>query len=166
MNHMRRVVVKCGGSAFRNSSYTRGAAQPLVQHYRNSWPDTEHFSPTQSEDDFVLPPRTVKDNVLRFKLTARFDFGASLYYPHLDTHPGDFKVALMVFTKDLNLSPDELKVFLRMIGPRYNHNTKEVKITCKRFPNRIENKRFAVLTLEKLLAEARKIAAGDLEYEE
>jgi hypothetical protein len=167
MNHIRRVAVKSAGVALRNSSYTsRGAAQPLVQNYRNSWPETEYFAPTQSEDDFALPPRTVKDDVLRFKLTARFDFGASLYYPHLDTHPGDFKVSLMVFTNDLNLTPEELKILLRMVGPRYNHNKKEIKITCKRFPNRIENKRFAVLTLEKLLVEARRIAAGDLEYEE
>ena len=165
---MRTIVNMTSRSAVRHLStqYNRGAAAPLVQHYRNSWPETENFAPSTKDEDFALPRRTVPDSKLRFKLNARFDFGASLYYPHLDTHPADLKVALMVDTKDLGLSPTELRVFLRMVGPRYNHNKREVKITCKRFANRIENKRFAVLTLEKLLAEARKIANGPLEYEE
>ena len=161
---MRRIVITSAKCAAR--LHTRGTSKPLLQNYRNSWPDTEYFAPKEKNEDFALPPRTVNDSVLRFAVTARFDFGGSLYYPHMDTHPADFKVALMVYTYDLDLNDDELAVFLRMVGPRYNHHKREVKITCKRFSNRIENKRFAVLTLEKLLAEARRIAAGTLEYEE
>jgi hypothetical protein len=40
--------------------------------------------------------RTVPDSVLKFKLTARFDLGTSIYYPHLKFHPADCKVALYV----------------------------------------------------------------------
>lgn len=53
-----------------------------------------------------------------------------------------------------------------MVGPRYDGAKQEVRIVCKRFPNRIENKRFSVLLLERLLAEARRLTAAGLEYEE
>ena len=161
---MLRIVRTGARCTLRHRS--RVTSRPLLQNYKNSWPDTEYFEPKEKNEDIALPPRTVTDSVLRFAVTARFDFGGSLYYPHMNSHPADFKVALMVYTHDLGLNDDELAVFLRMVGPRYNHHKREVKITCKRFSNRIENKRFAVLTLEKLLAEARRIAAGTLEYEE
>ena len=135
-----------------------GAAVPFVQHYRSQWPNFAHELPPDVEEP-VLPPRTVDDSVLRFKLTSRYDFGSSIFYSHMDYHPADFKVALMVNTNDLGLNDEERKIFLRMVGPRYNQGRREVKLTCKRFPNRIENKRFLVLTLEKLLAEARRLSA-------
>lgn len=135
-----------------------GATVPLVQHYRSSWPNTAHDLPADVPEP-ILPPRTVDDNVLSFKLSARYDFGSSVFYPNLDYHPADFKVSLNVRTADLGLSDEEVKIFLRMVGPRYNQGRKEVKLTCKRFSNRIENKRFLVLTLENLLAEARNLSA-------
>ena len=67
--------------------------------------------------------------------------------------------------KDLPLTAEELPVFLRMVGPRYDRGKDEVRIVCKRFANRIENKRFSVLLLERLLAEARRLTAQGLEYE-
>jgi hypothetical protein len=71
-----------------------------------------------------------------------------------------------VAAKDLPLTPEELQVFIRMVGPRYDNAKKVLRIICKRFPNRIENKRFSVLLLERLLAEARRLTAEGLEYEE
>jgi hypothetical protein len=53
-----------------------------------------------------------------------------------------------------------------MAGTRYDGAKQELKLVCKRFPNRIENKRFSVLLLERLLAEARRLTAEGLEYEE
>ena len=38
-----------------------------------------------------------------------------------------------------------------MVGTRYNVGKKEIKLTCERFPNRIENKRYLVLLLENLV---------------
>ena len=135
-----------------------GASIPLVQHYRSSWPNTAHDLPADVEEP-VLPPRTIDDSALHFKLSARYDFGSSVFYPHLDYHPADFKVALIVKIADLGLNEEEVKIFLRMVGPRHNHGRQEVKLTCKRFPNRIENKRFLVLTLENLVAEAKNLSA-------
>jgi hypothetical protein len=144
--------------AFISKHNRPGATTPLVQHYRSSWPNTAHDLPADVEEP-VLPPRTIDDNVLHFKLSARYDFGSSVFYPHLDYHPADFKVALLVKTADLGLNEEELKIFLRMVGPRYNQGRQELKLTCKRFPNRIENKRFLVLTLENLVAEAKNLSA-------
>lgn len=145
-------------ASFISKHNRAGASVPLVQHYRSSWPNTAHDLPVGVEEP-VLPPRTIDDNVLHFKMSARYDFGSSIFYPHLDFHPADFKVALMVKTADLGLNEEEVKIFIRMVGPRYNPGRREVKLTCKRFPNRIENKRFLVLTLENLVAEAKNLSA-------
>mmetsp|Transcript_835 Transcript_835/g.1445 ORF Transcript_835/g.1445 Transcript_835/m.1445 type:complete len:181 (-) Transcript_835:276-818(-) len=144
-----------------------GATTPFLQHYRSTWPNTAHELPPDVEEP-VLPPRTIDDKVLHFKLSARYDFGSSVFYPNLDYHPADFKVSMMVKTADLGLNEEELKIFLHMVGPRYNQGKREVKLTCKRFPNRIENKRFLVLTLENLLAEAKNLSSltGVQKYEE
>jgi hypothetical protein len=109
-----------------------GASVPLVQHYRSSWPNTAHDLPEGVEEP-VLPPRTIDDSVLHFKLSARYYFGSSVFYPNLDYHPADFKVALMVKTADLGLNDEQVKILLRMVGPCYNQGRKEVKLTCRRF---------------------------------
>lgn len=156
------MVARSLSSTSTNTSMSKhnraGATTPLVQHYRGSWPNTAHDLPVDVEEP-LLPPRTIDDKVLHFKLSARYDFGSSVFYPNLDYHPADFKVSLMVKTADLGLNEEELKIFLHMVGPRYNQGKKEVKLTCKRFPNRIENKRFLVLTLENLLAEAKNLSS-------
>ncbi len=63
--------------------------------------------------------------------------------------------------KDLNLKTPVRKIFQEMVGPRFKTNADGgvVTLTCDRFPNRIENKRFVIYTLESLLAESRRIYA-------
>jgi hypothetical protein len=41
---------------------------------------------------------------------------------------------------------------------RYNSGRNEITLVADRFPSRIENKRYLVLLLENLLAEARRLA--------
>jgi len=106
----------------------------------------------------AVPKRTIPDSKLRFQLKASFSQGSSIFYPHLKFHPADFKVGLVVNTADLGLSEDELAVFLEMVGPRYNQGKRIVRLTAERFPNRIENKKYLILLLEKLLLETRRIA--------
>lgn len=160
-----------------------GSRVPFLENYRNNWPATEQILPEHVSEP-TLPPRTISDSCLRFKLTSTFDHGSSIFYPHLSTHPADLKVTLkvplpslflsfflfsskpkQVSVKDLPLTAEELPVFLRMVGPRYDRGKEEVRIVCKRFANRIENKRFSVLLLERLLGEARRLTAQGLEYE-
>jgi hypothetical protein len=51
-----------------------------------------------------------------------------------------------------------------MVGTRYNVGKKEIKLTCERFPNRIENKRYLVLLLENLVRECKKLFAMSDKY--
>lgn len=62
-----------------------------------------------------------------------------------------------MFIKDLNLTPNEKKIFLEMVGPRYNVGKQELKLTASRFNNRIENKRYLLFILENLLQETKRI---------
>jgi len=72
-------------------------------------------------------------------------------------NPADFKVALIVSIDDLNLSATEQKIFCQMVGPRFNPGKRIVTLTCNKFPNRIENKRYLIVLLENLLAEMRRL---------
>ena len=80
-------------------------------------------------------------------------------------HPADYKVALFVKLEDLPLSPREMQVFMEMVGPRINPGKRELKLTAERFVNRVENKRYLIYLLEKLLLEARRLTAIEAEYD-
>ena len=58
---------------------------------------------------------------------------------------------------ELNLSKGEEDILISIVGRRFNQNKKEIKIISNRFPNRLENKRYAILQLDKLIFEAKKI---------
>ena len=62
-----------------------------------------------------------------------------------------------VSISDLGLSKEEQIIFIEMIGKRYNTGKREVNLTCDRFPNRIENKRYLTLLLENLILESKKL---------
>ncbi len=49
-----------------------------------------------------------------------------------------------------------------MMGPRYRRGKHEVKLTANRFHNRLENKKYLIFLLEKLLIEAKNLAKQDL----
>ena len=53
-----------------------------------------------------------------------------------------------------------------MVGPRYNTGKQEIKLVSDRFPNRIENKRYLILLLEKLIADAKRIDGIADDYSE
>lgn len=134
------------------------ASIPLICSYRPRWPQPPlHGSAGNKMESINVPDRTVPDSALRFKLNANFDHGSGILYPHLKFNPADFKVIMKVSLADLGLSIEEQYIFIEMIGPRYNTGKREVSLTCDRFPNRIENKRYLVLLLENLIAEAKKL---------
>lgn len=84
---------------------------PLLEKYRPVWPDAD-FGKGKPEE---LPVRTVSDDVLRFELTASFESGTSLLYPHLPHNPADFKAKLKVqyhFYTSLNMKLTFLAVVL------------------------------------------------------
>ena len=110
-----------------------------------------------------LPPRSVPESALRFEMSSSYSKGAAtIHYAHLKQHPSTFKVALNVKIEDLNLSKEESEIFIALVGPRYNQGKKECRITCDRFPNRIENKKYATIILERVVAESKRIRECEL----
>mmetsp|Transcript_22365 Transcript_22365/g.37407 ORF Transcript_22365/g.37407 Transcript_22365/m.37407 type:complete len:185 (+) Transcript_22365:56-610(+) len=128
---------------------------PLIENYRSSWPDPIPDKPAHTLLD--LPKRTVPDKVLRFQFTANFSSGGSIFYSHLKTNPADFKVIMKVSLSDLPLDGDEKLIFVRMVGKRLNVGNQELKLTSDIFPDRLENRKYLILQLEKLLAEAKRL---------
>lgn len=63
---------------------------------------------------------------------------------------------------DLGLTDIEKKVFIEMVGKRYNSGKREVKLITNRFPNRIENKKYLIYLLEMLKSESKRLGAMDL----
>jgi hypothetical protein len=69
-------------------------APPLIESHRTFWPDVENAVSKNISSNSLK--RTIRDEVLRFNMTARLDHGSSIFYPHLRIHPADFKVSLKV----------------------------------------------------------------------
>jgi hypothetical protein len=44
-----------------------------------------------------------------------------------------------------------------MVGKRCNIGNRQLKLTCERFPNRSENKKYIIHELEMLIAEAKRL---------
>ena len=159
----------------------RNAPVPLIQHFRSTWPDVLQHGSSAPELDAALqiPPRTVPDDKLRFQMRTSFNHGTDIFYPHMKIHPADFKVSLLVSSNplldhvhallqvsidDLGLQQRELEVFREMVGRRVNPGRRELKLVCEQFPNRVENKRYVIYLLEKLLAEAKRLTAEESKY--
>lgn len=45
-----------------------------------------------------------------------------------------------------------------MVGPRYNPGGQMIKLTCEKFPNRLENRKYLIFMLEELLLEAKRLS--------
>lgn len=166
---MRRPASVVGGRASRcmlsstpapnpdlGKHTSRNAPRPMAQFFRSSWPDAKPAAPAA---EAVLPKRTVSDDVLQFTLTASTQHGSAIFYPHMKLNPADRKVRMDVALRDLGLTPEQEKVFIAMVGPRYSPGNKMIRLTADQFANRIENKRYLVTVLENLLAETRRLAA-------
>ena len=68
--------------------------------------------------------------------------------------------------RDLGLTDVEQSVLRELCGPRYSPGSGQLRLTAEKFPNRMENKKYATYLLEKLVAEAKRIASIAHEYAE
>ncbi|CAM9346690.1 unnamed protein product [Choristocarpus tenellus] len=107
-----------------------------------------------------LPERTVPDEALRFKCRGYIGSDTGDRYPNVHgIHPAEFKVELKVVVDELGLPSPQKDRLKMLVGPRYNPSKDELRLISERFPNRIDNKRYLVTLLEKLVLEARKVDA-------
>ena len=140
------------------------AASPLLSHFQSRWP-----KPRDEPLPVVVQPvpRTIPDSLLRFQFKATFTHGSAIFYPHLKHHPADYKVGLVVKIADMGFNSDlERQIFIEMVGPRYNGGRQDVRFTCEKFANRLENKKYVTYLLEKLVAEAKHLATVAHDYDE
>lgn len=67
----------------------------------------------------------------------------------------EFKVALEVKMDELGLTPEEQRRLAIIVGPRYDWDSRRLRLVAERYPSRVENQRYLVYLLENLLLEAR-----------
>lgn len=74
--------------------------------------------------------------------------------PHI--HPGEWKVSVRAEVASLGLDEVGKENLKRLVGPRWEGNKGTVRLTCEQFGSRVENKRWCVSTLNKLVGAARE----------
>ena len=72
-----------------------------------------------------------------------------------EDHPAESKVAVQFVVANLGLTIPEIHKFIKLAGPRYNPQTKEVKMSCEMFDHQAQNKRYLSDLIDKLVAEAK-----------
>jgi len=87
MFHARKLT-KVSTSIVRSSLSTK-----VVQTKRPTWLD---FQYEDVDTPAPAPPKTVDDSALQFEMTATFNEGSAIFYPHLKINPADAKVKLTV----------------------------------------------------------------------
>lgn len=95
---------------------------------------------------FTLPPST---HILRFRYTTYLG----------EHHPAEPKVVVELCSKDLtptHLSEPQRQTFLKLVGPRYNPTTDIVRMSCEKFTDRAQNKRYLGDLVSSLVREARE----------
>ena len=106
---MRNIVVKFSSRVPRASHQIfhdhvkKNSPLPLMQNVRSSWPDAVNHplittSAASSPDGAakIIPPRTVSEDKLSFRMRTSFTHGTDIFYPHMQINPADYKVALFV----------------------------------------------------------------------
>ncbi|OJJ49246.1 hypothetical protein ASPZODRAFT_129662 [Penicilliopsis zonata CBS 506.65] len=96
-------------------------------------------------EPFTLPPKT---HLLRFRYTTYMG----------EQHPAESKVVVELCSKDLvpdHLTEAQRQTFLKLVGPRYNPQTDTVRMSCEKFVNRAQNKRYLGELVGSLLHEAK-----------
>jgi small subunit ribosomal protein S35 len=89
------------------------------------------------------PP--TKSQPLRFRYTTYFG----------EDHPAESKVVLEFSPLDIALEDVERNKLIKIVGSRYNPETRIVKMSCEMFEHQAQNKRYLSDTLDKLLKEAK-----------
>ena len=78
---------------------------------------------------------------------------------------GEFKITLKIDLADIPFENEaEKEVLLEMVGNRYDEKRQRILLNCDKFSSRIENKRYLVALLDRLVMTSRKLvkeAAGN-----
>ena len=72
-----------------------------------------------------------------------------------EDHPAESKVVVEFAVAKLGLTIPEIHKFIKLAGPRYDPQTKQVKMSCEMFDHQAQNKRYLSDLIDKLMAEAK-----------
>ena len=73
--------------------------------------------------------------------------------------PGEHRVTVKVALKDIPFENDHEKdIFMEIVGARYNPTKGDLQLSSDKFASRIENKRYLVDMIEKIVANSRQLA--------
>ncbi|KAL9190822.1 hypothetical protein ACHAXT_000528 [Thalassiosira profunda] len=97
----------------------------------------------------------IPESALRF-VTA--SYGRFALPPYVA--PGEHRVTVKVSLDAIPFeSEQEREVFLQIVGSRYNPQKGDLQLSSEKFASRIENKRYLVDMIERIVASARKLAS-------
>lgn len=96
----------------------------------------------------------IPESDLIFRTTS---FGRFQLAPHVS--PGEHRVTVRVPLASIPFENEtEKRVFLEIVGPRYKAEKEVLQLSSEKFASRIENKRYLVGMLERIVASARRLA--------
>lgn len=96
----------------------------------------------------------IPESELRFETKS---YGRLLLAPYVAA--GEHRVTLKVKLSAIPFENEEEKdVFLQIVGPRYNEKKGILKLSSEKFASRIENKRYLVDMIERLVSSARSLS--------
>ena len=103
----------------------------------------------------------IPESELRFRTNS---YGRFALPPYVS--PGEHRVTVKVALKAIPFENDQEKeIFLEIVGSRFNPKKGDLQLSSEKFASRIENKRYLVDMIEKIVLNARKLAkefdAGD-----
>lgn len=97
----------------------------------------------------------IPESSLRFHTTSYGRFALPPYVA-----PGEHRVTVKVALTDIPFENEQEKeIFLQIVGSRYNPKKGDLQLSSEKFASRIENKRYLVDMIERIVASARKLAS-------
>lgn len=96
----------------------------------------------------------IPESELRFQTTS---YGRFALPPYVSA--GEHRVTVKVALAAIPLENDrEKEILLEIVGARYNPKKGVLKLSSEKFASRIENKRYLVDMIERIVSNARKLA--------
>ena len=138
--------------------------QPYVSPYSEFFSNVEAGRTTLGTTEemeqraFHLQEQTLEcgipESELRFKTTS---YGRFLLPPYVS--PGEHRVIVKVALSAIPFENEQEKeIFLEIVGSRYNPKKGDLQLSSEKFASRIENKRYLVDMIERLVFNAKKLA--------
>lgn len=145
-----------GGGGVGRPDYT----SPYSQFFNNIEAGRTSLGTTKAMEQRVFELQEqrlqcgIPESELRFRTVSYGRFALPPYVA-----PGEHRVTVKVALSAIPFENDnEKEIFLEIVGSRYNPKKGDLQLSSEKFASRIENKRYLVDMIEKIVMNARKLA--------